>query len=315
MKKFTNALNVFSGTANLPLAEKIAQYLRVPLGNVEIRRFSDGEIFVKYNENIRGADVFIVQPTCPPSDNLMELLLLVDAARRASAERVTAVIPYFGYARQDRKDQPRVALSAKLVANLISTAGANRVLTMDLHSASIQGFFDIPFDHLYSSAIFVDYIKKVSFTNPVVVAPDIGSSKRARAYANRLGAELALVDKKRSAPNEVESVTLIGEIRNRDVILVDDIVDTARTLCGAAELLHQSGAQEIFVACTHPILSGNAVDRIRESFISKVVVSDTVFVPDEKKKGKIEVLSSASLFGEAIKRIHNDESISSLFNS
>jgi len=315
LKKVNNILKIFSGTANRPLAEKIVQYLHIPIGDVDINKFSDGEIFIKYNENIRGTDVFIVQPTCPPSDNLMELLLMIDAACRASAERITAVIPYFGYARQDRKDQPRVALSAKLVANLISVAGANRVLAMDLHSASIQGFFDIPFDHLYSSAIFVDYIKKGNLKHPVVVAPDIGSSKRARAYANRLDAELAVVDKKRSRPNEVESVTLIGEIRNKDAILVDDIVDTAGTLCKASELLHQYGAREIFVACTHPILSGDAVTRLQKSPISRVVVSDTLLLPDEKKTGKIEVLSSASLFGEAIKRIHNEESISSLFNS
>lgn len=308
-------MKIFSGTANLPLAKKIAQYLDVPLGHVEVSRFNDGEIFVKYNENIRGTDVFIVQPTSPPGDNIMELLLMIDAARRASAKRITAVIPYFGYARQDRKDQPRVALSAKLMANLISTAGANRVLTLDLHSASIQGFFDIPFDHLYSSAIFVDYIKEMNLENLVVVAPDVGSSKRARAYANRLHGELALVDKKRSVPNKVDTGTLIGEVEGRNVIVVDDMIDTGGTLCVAADLLRKAGAKEIFVACTHPLLSNKAVDRIQESPISQVVVSDTVFVPEEKRKGKIKILTSAPLFGEAIKRIHNEESISSLFDS
>ena len=305
---------VFSGTANLPLAEKIVDFLGIPLGQVDITRFSDGEISVKYNENIRGADVFIIQPTCPPSDNLMELLLLIDAACRASASRITAVIPYFGYARQDRKDQPRVALSAKLVANLISTAGAGRVLALDLHSASIQGFFDIPFDHLYSSAIFLEAIRKLDLKDIVVVAPDIGSSKRARAYANRLHTELALVDKKRFGPNEVEAITLIGEVAGRDVVLVDDMIDTAGTLCKAAALLKKSGAREIVTACTHPILSGEATKRLAESAISRVVVSDTVLVPDFKRIDKLDIISSAGLFGEAIRRIHNEESISSLFD-
>jgi ribose-phosphate pyrophosphokinase len=308
-------MKIFSGTANRPLTEKIAKYLQMPLGDAEISRFSDGEISVKYNENIRGTDVFIVQPTCPPGDNLMELLLMVDAAKRASARRITAVIPYFGYARQDRKDQPRVAISAKLVANLISTAGADRVVAMDLHSASIQGFFDIPFDHLYGSMIFLEHIRKMGWKHPVVVAPDVGSTKRARAYANRLSAEFAIVDKRRPGPNQVETMSLIGDVREKKVVLVDDMVDTAGTLCRAAEMLHRSGAREIIASCTHPILSGSAVKRIEESMIAKIFVSDTIFVPEEKRKGKIEVLSSAFLFGEAIKRIHNEESISSLFDS
>lgn len=307
-------LKLFSGNANRPLAEKIAEYLSISLGDVEISRFSDGEISVKYNENIRGADVFIVQPTSPPCDNLMELLLMIDAAKRASAKRITAVIPYFGYARQDRKDQPRVALSAKLVANLISVAGTDRVLTMDLHSASIQGFFDIPFDHLYSAIIFIDYLKRQSLENPVVVAPDVGSTKRARAYANRLNTDLAIVDKKRIGPNAVEAVSLIGSVENRDVILFDDIVDTGATLCNAAELLKRSGAKTIIAACTHPLLSGNAVSLIEKSPISKLVVLDTLKIPKEKNHKKIEILSSASLFGEAIQRIHHEESISSLFH-
>lgn len=307
------SLKLFTGNANRSLAEKIAEYLSISLGDVEISRFSDGEICVKYNENIRGADVFILQPTSPPSDNLMELLLMIDAAKRASAKRITAVIPYFGYARQDRKDQPRVALSAKLVANLISVAGTDRVLTMDLHSPSIQGFFDIPFDHLYSAIIFIDYLKRQHLENPVVVAPDVGSTKRARAYANRLNTDLAIVDKKRIGPNAVEAVSLIGSVKNRDVILFDDIVDTGATLCNAAELLKRSGAKNIVAACTHPLLSGKAVSFIEKSPISKLVVLDTLKIPSEKNTKKIKMLSSAALFGEAIQRIHHEESISSLF--
>jgi len=308
-------MKIFSGTSNRPLAEKIAQYIEMDLGDAEIKRFSDGEIAVKYNENIRGTDVFIIQSTNPPGDNLLELLLMIDAANRASAKRITAVIPYFGYARQDRKDQPRVAISAKLVANLISVTGVNRVLAMDLHNPSIQGFFDIPFDHLYGSVILLEGLKRTEMNEIIVVAPDIGSIKRARAYANRMGCDLALVDKKRSGPNQIETVTLIGDIRGKDVVIVDDMIDTAETLCSAAELLCQSGAREVIASCTHPILSGNAVDRIQESAITKVIVSDTILMPEEKKHDKIEIYTSAPLFGEAIKRIHNEESISSLFNS
>jgi ribose-phosphate pyrophosphokinase len=313
MKTDKKHIRLFSGTANQPLAGKIARYLGIPVGNVEITRFSDGEIGVRFNDNIRGADVFIVQPTIPPCDYMMELLLMIDAARRASAERITAVIPYFGYARQDRKDQPRVALSAKLVANLVSVAGTSRVLTMDLHSASIQGFFDIPFDHLYSTAIFMGYLKKHRLRNPVVVSPDVGSIKRARAYANRLKVELAVVDKKRIGPNEIGTVALMGDVADRDVILFDDIVDTAGTLCRAAELLKKSGAKTILALCTHAILSGGAVAMINESPISRLAVTDTIRIPEEKILGKIEVLSCARLFGEAIRRIHCEESISSLF--
>jgi len=307
-------LKIFSGGANRGLSEEIAGYMKIPLGEVTISQFSDGEISVKYNENIRGTDVFIIQPTAPPADNMMELLLLIDAAKRASAKRITAVIPYFGYARQDRKDQPRVALAAKLMANLISVSGADRVLTMDLHSPSIQGFFDIPFDHLYSSAIFVDYVRKKWKDKPVVVAPDVGSSKRARAYANRLDTELALVDKKRIVPNKVETVTLIGNVKDRNVVMIDDIIDTAGTICSAAEVLKNSGAKEIMAACTHPLLSGPAVERIKASSIKEVIVTDTLDISESKKEAKLTVLTSAEVFGEAIKRIHDEESISSLFD-
>jgi ribose-phosphate pyrophosphokinase len=308
-----DAMKVFSGRANKPLTESIAAYLGIQLGDAEIRRFSDGELSVKYNENIRGTDVFLVQPTCPPAENILELLLLIDAARRASAKRITAVIPYFGYARQDRKDQPRVALSAKLMANLISQAGADRILTLDLHSASIQGFFDIPFDHLYSSAIFIDPLKELGLKDLVVVGPDVGSTKRARAFANRLDAELALVDKKRSGPNSVESATLIGDVNKRDVLIVDDIIDTAGTLCEAAKKLHESGARRIVAACTHPILSGKAIMNIQKSYLSQLIVTDTIRMPRRKQIQKISVFSAAPLLGEAIKRIHHEQSISSLF--
>ncbi|MBN2104568.1 ribose-phosphate pyrophosphokinase [bacterium] len=309
-----NNMKIFSGTSNLPLTRKIVDYLKHHLGQSEIRHFSDGEISPKINESIRGMDVFIIQSTNPPAENLIEFLMMIDAASRASAQRVTAVIPYFGYARQDRKDQPRVSLSAKLVANLISTAGANRILTLDLHSASIQGFFDIPFDHLYSYVMFADHIKKEAVADPVVVAPDIGSVKRARAYANRLNTDLALVDKRRMEPNKIQSVSLIGNVKDRDVILFDDIIDTAGTLCSAADLMRNEGARKILAACTHAILSGDAVERIGKSAISKLFVSDTVFLPDEKKIDKIQVISAAPLFGEAIRRIHNEKSISSLFD-
>ena len=308
-------MKIFSGTSNQPLANKIAEYLDMPLGEADIFRFSDGEISVKYNENIRGTDVFIIQSTNPPADTIMELLLMIDAAKRASAKRITAVIPYFGYARQDRKDQPRVALAAKLVANLISIAGADRVLTMDLHSASIQGFFDIPFDHLYGSAIFVDHLKNVGVNETVVVAPDVGSSKRARAYANRLNAEFALVDKRRSGPNQIDTVTLIGDVKDKNVVLVDDMVDTAGTLCMAAEMLHESGAKQVIAACTHPIFSGNAVNKIKDSKLRKIIVSDTIDIPSDRLSEKVEVFTSAPIFGEAIRRTHNEESISSLFDS
>jgi len=306
-------MKIFSGLANRQLAKDIADYLNLPLGDAEVMRFNDGEIKVQYNENIRGTDLFIVQPTFPPADHLMELLLLIDAAKRASAKRITAVIPYFGYARQDRKDQPRVALSAKLVANMIATAGADRVLTMDLHSASIQGFFDIPSDHLYASTIFVEHLKEMELANPLVVAPDIGSSKRAGAYAKRMGCDLALVDKKRSEAGKVDQVTLIGDVEGKDIILVDDMVDTAGTMCKGAELLKERGASSIVAACTHPLLSGPAIENLKGSAISRLLITDSVPLPREKRMEMIEVISSAKLFGEAIRRIHNEESISSLF--
>jgi len=284
----------------------------VPLGKVEIENFSDGEIWAKYSENIRGDDVYIIQPTHPPADNLMELLILLDAAKRASARRVTAVIPYFGYARQDRKDQPRVSITAKLVANLITRAGADRVITMDLHAPQIQGFFDIPMDHLYSSAIFVDYFRKKHIPNLAVASPDVGGIKMARSYAKRLEADLILIDKRRPAANEVEVMNVIGNVEGKNVLIVDDLIDTAGTFVNAVKALKENGAKEIYGACTHPILSGKAIERIMSSEIRSVVVTDSI--PVRKECPKIEYRSASRLFAESIIRTHNNKSISSLFD-
>lgn len=305
-------LRIFSGRSNRPLAEKIADEAGESLGAEEIQNFSDGEIWVKYCENIRGHDVYIIQSTQPPAENLIELLLLIDAAKRASARRVTAVIPYFGYARQDRKDQPRVAISAKLVANLITTAGTDRVITMDLHAPQIQGFFDIPFDHLYSSAVFVTYFKKKRIPNLVVVSPDVGGIRLARAYAKRLGADLILIDKRRPEPNEAEVMNIIGAVERKNVLIVDDIIDTAGTFTSAVSALKEAGAMEIYGACTHPIFSGKAVERVNKCVVSKVTVTDTI--PLNVQSEKIEVKSVAKIFAEAIKRSHHNQSISSLFD-
>ena len=309
-----NSLKIFSGKASAALTQKIVSYLDIPPGDSSIKIFSDGEIWVKYNENIRGCDVFIVQSTCAPAENFMELLIMIDAARRSSARRITAVIPYFGYARQDRKDQPRVAITAKLVANLIRTAGADRVLTLDLHAPQIQGFFDIPLDHIYSSPILAEYFKKVNITDLVVLAPDIGGVKMARAYAKRLKAPLAIIDKRRSGPNQNEVMHLIGSVKDKNVLIIDDIVDTAGTMVKAAERADREGAKNIYAACTHPILSGNAIKKLKESNITEFVVMDTIPLPKEKKIDIIKILSIANLLGNAIKRIHNEESISILFD-
>ncbi len=292
----------------------MASYLEIPVGDAQIRYFSDGEIWVKYNQNIRGADIFIVQSTNSPTSNLMELLIMLDAARRASAERITAVIPYFGYARQDRKDQPRVSVTAKLVANLLTTAGAGRILTMDLHAPQIQGFFDIPVDHLYSSIIFSDHFRDMNLPDLTVLSPDIGGITLARAYAKRLNAPLAIIDKRRSKHNEAEIMNIIGEVADRNILIIDDIVDTAGTLCNAAKALKEQSALDIYVACTHPLLSGPAIERLTKAPITMMKVTDTVHLPPEKHLDKIEILTASALFGEAIKRIHGEESISSLFD-
>jgi ribose-phosphate pyrophosphokinase len=305
-------LKIFSGRANLPLAQKICAAAKVPLGKSTIKTFSDGELWAKFIENIRGDDVFIIQPTQPPAENLMELLIMLDAAKRASATRVTAVIPYFGYARQDRKDQPRVSISAKLVANLITEAGADRVITMDLHTAQLQGFFDIPMDHLYSSGVLIENFRKMNTSNLAVASPDVGSIKMARSYAKRLDCELILIDKRRPKSNESEILNIIGNVEGKDILIVDDLIDTGGTFVGAAEALRKNGAKEIYGACTHPILSGKAYQRIKESVVKEIIVTDTI--PLKQECDKIKIRSIDQIFAEAILRTHRNESISSLFD-
>jgi ribose-phosphate pyrophosphokinase len=307
-----STLKVFAGRSNRPLAESIARELGEPLGAVEIKNFSDGEIWVKYSDNIRGADVFLIQSTNPPAENLLELLIMADAAKRASARKVAVVIPYFGYARQDRKDQPRVSITAKLVANLIATAGADRVITMDLHAPQIQGFFDIPVDHLYSSAVLVKHFRKKKIPRLTVCSPDVGGIKMARAYAKRLDADLVLIDKRRPRANEAEVMNVIGDVRGRNILIVDDLVDTAGTMTSAVRALRANGAEDVYAACTHPVLSGNALERIKEAGLTKLVVTDSI--PIHATDPNIEIESVARLFAEAIQRTFKDKSISSLFD-
>ena len=307
-------IKLLSGIASRKLMEDIARYLEVVPAESMVSRFSDGEIRVQILENVRGDDVFIVQSTQPPADNLMELLLLIDAARRASASRVTAVIPYFGYARQDRKDQPRVPISSKLVANLIERAGADRVLTVDLHADQIQGFFDIPVDNLYATPIFREYFGHLDPNRYVIVSPDIGSIKRARHMANKLGnLPIALVDKRRPSPNRAEVINIVGEVSGKDLLIVDDIIDTGSTLCEAAKALKEKGANLIRAAATHGLFSGNAGEKIDRAPIDEVVITDTLPVDEGKRPGKLKILGIANLLGEAIRRIHEERSVSSLF--
>jgi len=306
-------VKVFSGTANEPLARAICQYIGIELGRATIRPFPDGETFVKIEENVRGQDVFVVQPTSPPTNhNLMELFIMMDALRRASAQRITAVVPFYGYARQDRKDQPRVPITAKLVANLMVAAGANRLLTMDLHAQQIQGFFDIPVDHLYAAPVMYAYLRQKKLPNLVVVSPDVGGLKMAYAYAQTLQAGLAIVAKRRRSATEVESLAVIGEVRGKNCLLVDDLTETAGTLVQAAELLRKKGARKILACVSHAILSDQAVERLRNSKIDELITTDTVFRPVITGVN-ITTLSVAGLLGEAIKRIHNNESVNSLF--
>jgi ribose-phosphate pyrophosphokinase len=308
-------LKLFSGNANPLLAKEIGEYLGISLGQVTSSSFSDGEIRIRIEENVRGADVFLVQSCCHPvNTSIMELLIMIDALKRSSAYRITTVIPYFGYARQDRKDQPRVPISAKLMADLITTAGANRVLTMDLHAGQIQGFFNIPVDNLYATPILLDYITKKEGADLVVVSPDAGGVERARAFAKRLQANLAIIDKRREGPNNTQVMNIVGDVQGKSALLLDDIIDTAGTLVQGAQACADNGAKMVWAGCTHPVLSGPALERIQSSCLSEVVVTNTIPLNGKDQLcPKLRVLSVASLLGEAISRIHEEESVSSLF--
>jgi ribose-phosphate pyrophosphokinase len=307
-------MRLIAGSSNRPLAEKIALHLMVPLSPADCTRFADGEVFVRLLENIRGTDVFIIQSTNPPAENLIELLLLIDAARRASAERITAVIPYYGYSRADRKDQPRVSILAKLIANMITTAGANRAMTMDLHASQIQGFFDVPSDHLYSMRVFAPFFQDAGMDNTVAVSPDIGSLKMTRAFANALRIPFAVVDKRRPEQNKTEVLNVIGDVEGKRVVLRDDMVDTGGTLVNAAQALLAVGAEEVMACCTHPVFSDDAIERVDASPITKMVVADTIDRSHITYPDKFVVLSVADVFAEAIRRTFMSESVSSLFD-
>lgn len=310
----SDAMKILSGSSNRLLAEEIARYLGIPLAEVELKKFKDGEISVKIGENIREVDLFIVQSTCnPANDHLIELLLLIDAALRASAKRITAVIPYFGYARQDRKVEPRVPISAKVVANMLQAAGAKRILAMELHSDQIQGFFDIPVDNLISAPITVEYFKRLNIENPVVVSPDTGGVVRARFYAKKLNAGLAIIDKRRPQANECQIMHVIGDVKGKDCILVDDMIDTAGSISGAAKALKENGAKDIYCVSTHPVLSDDASIKLKNAGYKEIVLTNTIPIPDVKKLNNMTVLSVAPLLGEAMRRIHDGESVSSLF--
>ncbi len=309
-------LKLFTGNANRPLAEEIAQYLHIPLGDAEVSRFSDGEVFVQINENVRGTDVFIVQPTCPPvNDSLMELLIMIDAFKRSSAHRITAVLPYYGYARQDRKVQGRMPISAKLVADLLEAAGVDRVLALDLHAGQIQGFFSVPVDHLFAGpVVMIDYLRKKDLHDAVIVAPDAGGVERARAIAKRLSAGLAIIDKRREGPNSAVAMHLIGDVEGRDAVVIDDMIDTAGTLAQAVGAVQREGARRVLACGIHPVLSGPAIERIKASGIEEVVVTNSIpLTADKRTAARITVLTVAPLLGEAIRRIHDEESVSTLF--
>ncbi len=307
-------LKLFTGNANIDLAREICAFLSIPLGTAVVKRFSDGEINVDIGENVRGADVFIVQPTCPPvNDHLVELLILMDALKRSSANRVTAVIPYYGYARQDRKVLPRAPITAKLVADMITAAGVSRILTMDLHAGQIQGFFNIPVDHLYAAPVMLEYIRENWDNDIVVVSPDAGGVERARAFAKRLNASLAIIDKRRGKANETKVMNIIGEVEGKTAVVLDDMVDTAGTLVQGAEALVESGVKRVLACATHPVLSGPAIRRLEKSEIEQLVVTNTIPLGNKAACKKIQVLSVAPLLGEAIKRIHSNDSVSSLF--
>ena len=308
-----HGFRVLTGTANRALAEEIAEHLDADICKCTVSRFADGEVFVRIDENVRGADVFIVQPTNPPAENMLELLLLVDAVRRASAARITCVLPYFGYARQDRKDQPRVAIGAKLIAKMIEAAGADRLLGLDFHAHQLQGFFDIPVDHLYAAPVFTAHYRRKQLNDLVVVAPDVGSAKMARGFAKRLNGSLAIIDKRRPSANVAEVVNVVGEVEGRDCLIPDDMIDTAGTVSEAARALKDLGARDIYVCATHAMLSGPAVQRLTEAPIKEVAVTNTIAIPESRKFAKLTVLSAGELLAKAIRFTHADQSVSSLF--
>ena len=308
-------LKIFSGRSNPVLANKIAKSLGKDLGEITIKTFADGELWIKFEENIRGTDVFIIQPTNSPGDNIIELALIIDAAVRASAKTVTAVIPYFGYGRQDRKDNPRVPISSRVMVDMVTATGANRIITMDLHSTQIQGFATIPFDHLYSRMVLLDAIKSLGFIpeNSVVLSPDVGSARMSQAYAKRLGMHFALIDKRRYAPNKAEIVHLIGELNGKDVLIIDDMIDTAGTTVNAANAAKENGANTVTAIATHALFSGPAIERIKNSAIGKIIVTDTLSISEEKKLDNMEIVTVANVFGEAIERVYEGKSVSALF--
>ena len=309
-----NVMKIFSGNANFAMAEEIAEHLGLEVSRADVRKFSDGEIFIEIRENVRGTDAFILQPTCTPvNDHLMELVIMADAMRRASARRITAVLPYYGYARQDRKVAPRVPISAKVVAEMLMAVGVRRVLCMDLHAGQIQGFFNIPVDHLYAAPVLIDHIRE-HFEDVIMISPDAGGVERTRAFAKRLNCGLAIIDKRRDRPNHSEAMHVIGDVKGKIAILMDDMVDTAGTLCSGANTLLENGAKEVHACCSHPVLSGPAVDRLNSSAIKSLVVTNTIPLRENARKcKKIKVLSVSSLLAEAIRRIHNEDSVSSLF--
>ena len=308
-------LKIFSGRSNPVLANKIAKSLGKDLGEITIKTFADGELWIKFEENIRGTDVFIIQPTNSPGDNIIELALIIDAAVRASAKTVTAVIPYFGYGRQDRKDNPRVPISSRVMVDMVTATGANRIITMDLHSTQIQGFATIPFDHLYSRMVLLDAIKSLGFIpeNSVVLSPDVGSARMSQAYAKRLGMHFALIDKRRYAPNKAEIVHLIGDLNGKDVLIIDDMIDTAGTTVNAANAAKENGANTVTAVATHALFSGPAIERIKNSAIGKIIVTDTLSISEEKKLDNMEIVTVANVFGEAIERVYEGKSVSALF--
>lgn len=309
----SNEIKLFSATQSIELSQKIAECFQKPLGKMTIARFSDGEFQPSFDETVRGCDVFIIQSTTPPADNLMELLLLVDAAKRASAHYITAIIPYFGFSRQDRKDRPRVAIGARLVADLLTAAGVTRIMTMDLHAPQIQGFFNLPVDHLYASSVFIEYIKALKLPNLTICSPDMGGTARARAYASALGTDMVICSKERKQANVVSSISVIGDVRGRDIVIIDDIIDTAGTICKVAQTLVDSGANSVRAVCTHAVLSGKAYENLNASVLQEVVVTDTIPLDATKKCDKIKQISVAQMFSDAIRHVYEHTSISSLF--